>query len=165
MDPSSSESAALVPSESELLALRRAKLEVIRALGVDPFGGRFDVTHRPGELRAAFAEGLAVRVLVGEEDRMTPPKYAAFLAAQIPGAALEALLDRHQHGWRAALIHARWLPDLAVCGALDRLDRPRPPGATPEMRAAGICCAGDWVASAGMLADAAADTGWAAGGG
>lgn len=63
MDPSSSESAALVPSESELLALRRAKLEVIRALGVDPFGGRFDVTHRPGELRAAFAEGLAVRVL------------------------------------------------------------------------------------------------------
>ncbi len=63
MDPSSSESAAPVPSESELLALRRAKLEVIRALGVDPFGGRFDVTHRPGELRAAFAEGLAVRVL------------------------------------------------------------------------------------------------------
>jgi lysyl-tRNA synthetase class 2 len=63
MDPSSSESAALVPSESELLALRRAKLEVIRALGVDPFGGRFDVTHRPGELRAAFVEGLAVRVL------------------------------------------------------------------------------------------------------
>jgi lysyl-tRNA synthetase class 2 len=63
MDPSSSESAALVPSESELLALRRAKLEVIRALGVDPFGGRFDVTHRPGELRASFVEGLAVRVL------------------------------------------------------------------------------------------------------
>jgi lysyl-tRNA synthetase class 2 len=63
MDPSSSESAAPVPSESELLALRRAKLEVIRALGVDPFGGRFDVTHRPGELRAAFVEGLAVRVL------------------------------------------------------------------------------------------------------
>lgn len=63
MDPSLSESTAPVPSESELLALRRAKLEVIRALGVDPFGGRFDVTHRPGELRAAFAEGLAVRVL------------------------------------------------------------------------------------------------------
>lgn len=37
---------------------------------------------------------LAVRVLVGAEDRMTPPKYAAFLAAQIPGAALEVLPGR-----------------------------------------------------------------------
>lgn len=49
--------------DSELLAMRRAKLEAIRARGVDPFGGRFDPTHRPGELRASFAEGLTVRVL------------------------------------------------------------------------------------------------------
>jgi len=51
------------PSESELLALRRAKLDWIRSHGLDPFGGRFDPSHRPGELRAAFAEGMSVRVL------------------------------------------------------------------------------------------------------
>jgi lysyl-tRNA synthetase class 2 len=61
--PSPEPSAPATPSDSELLALRRAKLDLIRARGVDPFGGRFDTTHRPGELRAAFAEGLAVRVL------------------------------------------------------------------------------------------------------
>ena len=92
---------------------------------------------------------------------------ARYLGGQPPPdrAVMEALLDRYQPGWRAVLVHARWMPELTVCGALDRLDRPRPPGATAEMRAAGIFCAGDWVASAGMLADAAADTGWTAGGG
>lgn len=49
--------------DSELLAVRRAKLDALRARGVNPFGGRFDTTHRPGELRTAFAEGLSVRVL------------------------------------------------------------------------------------------------------
>jgi lysyl-tRNA synthetase, class II len=51
------------PSESDLLAIRRAKLELLRERAIDPFGGRFDTTHRPGELRAAFTEGLVVRVL------------------------------------------------------------------------------------------------------
>ena len=63
MDALPTDSPAPLPSESELLALRRAKLDVLRQRGVDPFGGRFDVTHRPGVLRADFAEGLAVRVL------------------------------------------------------------------------------------------------------
>ena len=53
------------PSQEELsqiLKFRRSKLEALRALGVDPFGGRFDTTHQPGPLREAFAEGLSVRV-------------------------------------------------------------------------------------------------------
>ncbi len=51
------------PAESELLAVRRSKLDALKARGVDPWGGRFETTHRPGALRADFAAGLAVRVL------------------------------------------------------------------------------------------------------
>ncbi|MDX2081431.1 MAG: lysine--tRNA ligase [Terrimicrobiaceae bacterium] len=47
---------------SELLAVRRQKLDGLRAAGVDPFGSRFDVTDTPGAIRAAFQEGQAVRV-------------------------------------------------------------------------------------------------------
>ncbi len=56
--------------------------------------GAADSFDRLADLRRLGGTGLAVRVLVGEEDRMTPPKYAAFLAAQIPGAALEVLAGR-----------------------------------------------------------------------
>jgi lysyl-tRNA synthetase class 2 len=45
----------------ELLAVRRQKLEALRTAGVDPFGAAFDITHTPGELRAAFSDGLDVR--------------------------------------------------------------------------------------------------------
>ena len=51
------------PAESELLAVRRSKLDALKARGVDPWGGPFETTHRPAELRAAFAENLPVRVL------------------------------------------------------------------------------------------------------
>ncbi len=50
-------------TDSELLAIRRAKLDLLRERGVNAFGGRFETTHRPGELRENFAEGLNVRVL------------------------------------------------------------------------------------------------------
>lgn len=46
---------------SELLAVRRQKLEGLRALGADPFGQRFDVDGTVGEVRAGFSEGEAVR--------------------------------------------------------------------------------------------------------
>ena len=55
-DPSASE------SESQLLAVRRAKLEALRQRGIDPFGGAFATTHDPGQLRADFADGLQVSV-------------------------------------------------------------------------------------------------------
>lgn len=46
---------------TDLLAVRRQKLEALRAAGVPPFGQRFDTTGGPGEIRAAFAEGNTVR--------------------------------------------------------------------------------------------------------
>jgi lysyl-tRNA synthetase, class II len=48
-------------SHNELLAIRRQKLEALRASGIDPFGSSFDTTGSPGEIRAAFAEGQSVR--------------------------------------------------------------------------------------------------------
>jgi lysyl-tRNA synthetase class 2 len=44
-------------SPNELFAIRRAKLDAIRALGVDPFGGRFDTSGSIKEIRDRFAEG------------------------------------------------------------------------------------------------------------
>ncbi|MGA3171780.1 MAG: lysine--tRNA ligase [Chthoniobacteraceae bacterium] len=48
-------------SQNELFATRRAKLDALRALGVDPFGGRFDTTGTIAEIRSRFAEGNAER--------------------------------------------------------------------------------------------------------
>lgn len=45
----------------DLLAVRRQKLEALRASDVVPFGGRFDITAAPGEIRADFVEGRHVR--------------------------------------------------------------------------------------------------------
>ena len=51
-------------TEQQLLQVRREKLQALRDQGVDPFGGKFVVTHEPGPLKAAFEEGLEV-VLAG----------------------------------------------------------------------------------------------------
>jgi len=45
----------------DLLAMRRQKLEALRASDVVPFGGRFDITAAPGGIRADFVEGRHVR--------------------------------------------------------------------------------------------------------
>lgn len=49
-------------TEEELIAVRREKMEKLRALGVDPFGGRFETDHELDTLRGDFTEGLKVRV-------------------------------------------------------------------------------------------------------
>ena len=49
-------------SENALLAVRREKLAQLESLGVNPWGGRFDATHSPAQLRDTFAEGLTVRI-------------------------------------------------------------------------------------------------------
>jgi lysyl-tRNA synthetase class 2 len=46
---------------SELLALRRAKVDKLRDLGVDPFGAAFPDTESSASIRAAFTEGREVR--------------------------------------------------------------------------------------------------------
>jgi lysyl-tRNA synthetase class 2 len=48
-------------SQNELLAVRRQKLEALRAAGIDPFGQAYETTGAPGQIRAAFAEGKKVR--------------------------------------------------------------------------------------------------------
>ena len=50
-------------SEEELIAVRREKVSKIRDLGVNPFGGRFEVTTTPGEIKANFEEGKQVKLL------------------------------------------------------------------------------------------------------
>ena len=50
-------------SEEELIAVRREKVEKIRALGVNPYGGRFDITTTPAEIKANFEEGKQVKIL------------------------------------------------------------------------------------------------------
>ena len=44
----------------DLVAIRRQKLQAIRDLGVDPFGGAFDTTGSVAEVRDGFAEGRVV---------------------------------------------------------------------------------------------------------
>ena len=48
--------------ETELIALRRKKLETLRAKGVEPFGTSFDVTGSIAEVRDQFKEGETLRV-------------------------------------------------------------------------------------------------------
>lgn len=50
-------------SEEELIAVRREKVEKIRDLGVNPYGGRYEVNTSPAELKAVFEEGKQVRLL------------------------------------------------------------------------------------------------------
>ncbi len=43
--------------------MRREKVSKIRALGVNPYGGRFDITTTPAEIKADFQEGKQVKFL------------------------------------------------------------------------------------------------------
>ena len=49
-------------NEQQLLQIRREKLQALRDKGVDPFGGRYAVTHEPGPLAAGFEEDLEVKL-------------------------------------------------------------------------------------------------------
>jgi len=48
--------------ENELIALRRKKLDALRAKGVDPFGGGFDVSGSIADVREKFKEGETFRI-------------------------------------------------------------------------------------------------------
>src|SRR5437660_4809253 len=48
--------------ENELIALRRKKLEALRAKGIEPFGSAFDVSGSIAEVREHFKEGETFRV-------------------------------------------------------------------------------------------------------
>jgi lysyl-tRNA synthetase, class II len=48
--------------DNELIALRRKKLDALRAKGVDPFGSGFEVSGSIAEVREKFKEGDSLRV-------------------------------------------------------------------------------------------------------
>jgi lysyl-tRNA synthetase, class II len=48
--------------ESQLLAVRRAKLDALRACDTCPFGGKFEVAGTVGDVRSAFADGETTRM-------------------------------------------------------------------------------------------------------
>ena len=52
--PAESGAAASGSTEQELIAIRKEKIEKLRALGIDPFGGRFETSDEIGELRESF---------------------------------------------------------------------------------------------------------------
>ncbi len=70
---------------------------------------------------------------------------------------LEALLDRAQPGWREHVVHARFLPRIAVVAHAG------PRAAAGATGLPGVLLAGDWVGDEGWLADAALASGAAAG--
>jgi phytoene dehydrogenase-like protein len=65
---------------------------------------------------------------------------------------LERILDELQPGWREAVVHKRWLPQMVVSNAIVRPGAPRPTPVTPIK---GLYVAGDWVGGEGLLSDAA----------
>lgn len=83
---------------SELLAIRRAKVEKLRALGVDPFGGAFPGTESSASIRANFTEGRVVRYAgrvmshrdMGKSHFMHVQDDAGRLQIYVPIKALEA---------------------------------------------------------------------------
>jgi phytoene dehydrogenase-like protein len=72
-------------------------------------------------------------------------------------AELEEVVDLMQPGWRDLLVDARYLPALAVTGAVveARLGGLTGRPASAVSPCAGLYLAGDWIGPAGMLADAA----------
>ena len=49
-------------TEEELIAVRREKLSRLRELGVNPFGGKYDIESDIYELRDSFMEGESARI-------------------------------------------------------------------------------------------------------
>jgi phytoene dehydrogenase-like protein len=74
---------------------------------------------------------------------------------------LESLLDLAQPGWRDVLVHAQYLPRIAVMERLDRAEDGGPAGRpSPEIPGLpGVYVAGDWVRGGSWLSDSAFGSG------
>lgn len=75
-------------------------------------------------------------------------------------AELEALLDLAQPGWRAAVVHAEYLPRMVVAERLDLAEENGAAGRpAPAIRQLpGVFLAGDWVQGGSWLSDASLGT-------
>jgi lysyl-tRNA synthetase class 2 len=98
-DPSQAP-AATEPEEElgSLLAFRRQKLDRLRELGVDPFGGKFETTHEPGPLRdEVFAEGLQVKV-AGRITALRDMGKTNFIDLSDLGGRIQAFVNQKELG-------------------------------------------------------------------
>jgi len=73
------------PTESELLHVRREKLEALKRRGVQAFGGKFPVSHDPGALKENFEEGLEVQIAGRILSRREMGKAAFFDVGDVTG--------------------------------------------------------------------------------
>jgi 3-oxoadipate enol-lactonase len=73
----------------------------------------FDATERLGDL------AVPLLALTGEQDRLTPPKYAAFLADRVPGAEARILPD----AGHLAMVERPDQTNAALRAFVDRLTR------------------------------------------
>lgn len=133
--------AGMVPARAACLdlGLRRLPMPERRfVVGVDE-RFFFNVQSRIARLAPESADVASVVVYLrpGEEARREE---------------LEAIVDRLQPGWRAEVVHARYLPKMTVFH-----DHPRPAPSAPPARAprSTVFTAGDWVGRGEVLLDAA----------
>lgn len=157
------EAARLVPSSACMRAWAATR-RPMRAAALDVALRRLP---RPGD---TFALGIDRPLYLSVHSavaRLAPADGAlihvmAYLGAEAPAdpAAVEAelagLLDRMQPGWRAQLVHQRFVPDLRVAHGLPLASEGglarRPDIDVPDVP--GLFVAGDWVGPEGQLADA-----------
>lgn len=87
-------------TESELLQFRRHKLEELQKRGIAAFGGKFEVSHDPGTLKANFTEGLDVRIAARILSRRQMGKATFFDVGDITGR-IQCYLSKNDVGEEA----------------------------------------------------------------
>lgn len=87
-------------TESELLQFRRHKLEELQKRGIAAFGGKFEVSHDPGTLKANFTEGLEVRIAGRILSRRQMGKATFFDVGDISGR-IQCYLSKNDVGEEA----------------------------------------------------------------
>lgn len=80
-------------SEADLIAVRREKMAKIRAMGMNPFGGRFECNTNPADLKANFEEGKQVSLIGRIMSIRDMGKSQFFSLADVRGA-IQGFLSR-----------------------------------------------------------------------
>ncbi|HEX6971421.1 MAG TPA: lysine--tRNA ligase [Limnochordia bacterium] len=110
---------------SELLRVRREKLQAWRAAGVDPYGGRFERTHRIGEILTAFDQlaGAAVAV-AGRVRAIRGHGKASFVDLEDSSGKIQLFVQSERLG-EAAFANFRRLDLGDIIGVRGRVFRTR----------------------------------------
>ena len=140
---------AATPSAAACLDLALEKLprpEVLFALG-------FDQPTYYSVHSASTRLGPPGKVLLHAARYLAPGEQLRRAEAE---AGLEAMMDLLQPGWRSLELHRQLLPQMVVQDSLPLAGARRPGIAAAGIE--GLRLAGDWVESAALLADAAAES-------